>query len=87
MTEHTTARCWRATLLFAGIFLGGCSDAPEKPLQPEPIELGAAPAVVPDTPRLRRLTQVQYRNALVDLFGDDLVLPVSLEPDVREDGF
>jgi hypothetical protein len=49
--------------------------------------LGPAPSVSPETPRLRRLTQVQYRNALVDIFGDDLVLPVSLEPDVREEGF
>jgi len=87
MTPLPPPRWWCAAVAFAGLALGGCDDAPKETDASESTELGAAPSVSPDTPRLRRLTQVQYRNALVDLFGDDLVLPVSLEPDIREEGF
>lgn len=87
MNSHPPPRWWCAAALFAGGLFGGCSDPPKDSPSDGPAELGPAPAVSPDTPRLRRLTQVQYRNALSDLFGRDLVLPVSLEPDVREEGF
>ena len=70
-----------------GGLLFACNGAEKEPPAADPVELGPVPAVEPATPRLRRLTQVQYRNALVDLFGEDLVLPVALEPDVREEGF
>jgi hypothetical protein len=62
--------------------LAGCEgeiDAPtpaERPLPP----LEPAPA------QMRRLTQEQYLNVVHDLFGEDVVLPTNLEPDVRVDG-
>ena len=37
-------------------------------------------------PALRRLNQAQYHRAIVDLLGDDLVHPTSLEPDESIDG-
>jgi hypothetical protein len=40
----------------------------------------------PHTAHLRRLTQRQYRNAIRDVFGDTVVLPRSLEPDIRSEG-
>ena len=87
MRPHPPARPWCALVLLGGLSSVGCDDSPKETASTGASELGPAPAVSPPTPRLRRLTQVQYRNVLVDLFGDDLVLPVSLEPDVREEGF
>lgn len=43
--------------------------------------------VDPPEPRLRRLTQDQYRNVVADLFGADVVVPPNLEPDLTVDGF
>lgn len=49
--------------------------------QPEAFpEIEAAPAMLP------RLTQLQYRNAIQDVFGDEISLPSRLEPDVSIDG-
>lgn len=48
--------------------------------------LGPPPAVTPAEPTLRRLTTAQYENSLRDLFGEDLVLPTSLEPDTAVSG-
>ncbi|MEZ4242066.1 MAG: DUF1587 domain-containing protein, partial [Myxococcota bacterium] len=47
---------------------------------------GAEPAVAPAPAQLRRLTDAEYRNTLRDLFGEALVLPVALEPDLEVDG-
>lgn len=47
---------------------------------------GEAPTIDPAAPTLKRLTNSQYRHALRDLFGPDLVLPTNLEPDVRIEG-
>lgn len=41
---------------------------------------------VPNEPRLRRLTRLQYGNTIRDVLGDSLVIPRSLEPDVRAEG-
>lgn len=38
-------------------------------------------------PTLRRLTTAQYANAVHDVFGDAVVVPAQLEPDVNLDGF
>ena len=48
--------------------------------------LGPPPAVTPAEPTLRRLTTAQYENSLHVLFGDDLVLPTSIEPDTAVSG-
>ena len=47
---------------------------------------GDAPAALPETPALHRLTATQYRHAMRDLFGEGLALPARLEPDERIDG-
>ncbi|MGB0637806.1 MAG: DUF1592 domain-containing protein [Myxococcota bacterium] len=44
------------------------------------------PSVELPEPTLRRLTQVQYGNAVTALLGEDVVLPTSLEPDESTDG-
>lgn len=47
---------------------------------------GPAPTAEAAPPTLRRLTTTQYRHAIRDLFGADVVLPSSLEPDERIEG-
>ncbi|MFN7145776.1 MAG: DUF1592 domain-containing protein, partial [Myxococcota bacterium] len=51
-----------------------------------PAARGPAPAVTPPAPALRRLTEAQYAFSVQDLFGDDVVLPTSLEPDAPVEG-
>lgn len=65
-----------AAVALAG--LGGCDDA-----QPSGPPETAAVAFEPAPASMRRLTDAQYRTAITDLLGDDLVLPGSLEPDGR----
>ncbi|MEC8424205.1 MAG: DUF1592 domain-containing protein, partial [Myxococcota bacterium] len=48
--------------------------------------LEAAPPPTLPPPRLRRLTAPQYENTIADLFGEDIVLPTALEPDLRDAG-
>ena len=36
---------------------------------------------------LRRLTRAQYKHAIADLLGPEIVVPTALEPDVEEQGF
>ncbi|MEZ4249807.1 MAG: DUF1592 domain-containing protein [Polyangiales bacterium] len=62
--------------------LVGCEgeiDAPPAPARELP-PLQPAPA------QMRRITQEQYVHLVRDLFGEDVVLPTGLEPDVRVDG-
>ncbi|MBT9554822.1 MAG: DUF1592 domain-containing protein, partial [Myxococcales bacterium] len=40
----------------------------------------------PAAPRLHRLTSRQYRNAIADLFGPEIVAPSALEPDPSMEG-
>ena len=66
-----------STALLAFCFLQpGCQTAP---LEWNEV---SAPA-----PTLRRLTQEQYRNTIVDLFGEDIAVPAQLEPDTAVSGF
>ncbi len=44
------------------------------------------PPLQPAPAQMRRLTQEQYLHVVRDLFGEDVVLPTGLEPDVRIDG-
>lgn len=55
---------------------------------------GTAPPVDPRTaafepsePRMFRLTSAQYRNTIADIFGDEIVVSGSLEPDLPASGF
>lgn len=81
----------RRLVCAAGIALlgavSGCGSAEKAGLaETGATELAPAPEASPPTPRLRRLTVPQYTNALVDLFGDELVVPSQLEPDLRDAG-
>ena len=60
-----------------------CNDAP---LDTGERTNGPLPEVTAGAPTLRRLTTAQYENALVDLFGEGLVLPASIEPDTQAEG-
>ena len=65
-------------------------DTPEDAVineEPEPrIEKNWKDAWDPAEPVLRRLTREQYGNVLRDVFGPELVVPTSLEPDNRNSG-
>ncbi len=45
------------------------------------------PAVQSPVPTLRRLTIAQYKNTIADVFGDGLLIPSNLEPDIETEGF
>lgn len=45
------------------------------------------PSFEPSEPTMPRLTTAQYRNAVRDLFGDELLVPTALEPDISTAGF
>lgn len=68
----------------AAVVLAACAEEGE--VSEIPITVGEAPTVEPGTPVLKRLTEAQYANTIGDLFGGDVVLPSSLEPDVEVDG-
>ena len=44
------------------------------------------PAVESPEPTLRRLTAAQYRSAVTQLLGPQILLPAQLEPDRRREG-
>jgi len=44
-------------------------------------------AVDPTPVVLKRLTKAQYSNSILDLVGEDIAVPISLEPDAAVDGF
>lgn len=56
------------------------SDVPATP------DVVVAPQLEPAAPRLHRLTSRQYRNAIADLFGAEIVAPSALEPDPSMEG-
>jgi hypothetical protein len=45
------------------------------------------PSFEPSAPTMPRLTTAQYRNAIFDLFGDGILVPTALEPDISTAGF
>lgn len=51
----------------------------DRPPEPDDITL---PPFVPQGAKLRRLTRSQYANAIRDLFGEAVLVPAALEPDV-----
>lgn len=70
-------------LSLAGLaLLVGCGEPPE----PDTPAHGPEPAATPPEPTLRRLTRVQLHHVVIDLFGDDIVAPTSLEPDTAVEG-
>jgi hypothetical protein len=63
--------------------LVACGDPPPADGPPDP---GPAPVVEGVAPVARRLTVSQYDHVMRDLFGDDLYVPASPEPDLEIDG-
>ena len=61
-----------AGILVLSLALGGCGSS-------EPLIPGAEPS-------LSRLTEVQYRNIIADLFGDHIVVAGRFDPILRRDG-
>lgn len=76
----------RPPALLLLLLLAACSDGGDDTGASVPEPLGPEPAASPQAPTLRRLTQAQYTRAVLDLLGDDLFVPTSLEPDVEQDG-
>lgn len=75
---------WCPTMTGLLLLLASCADAPVD--SAAPTELGPEPAAQAPAPVQRRLTAEQYRNAVVDLLGEGLILSGSLEPDTEVDG-
>lgn len=68
--------------LATGVALSACSTDEQVNKAPRPpIELGQSPVAI------KRLTHTQYHNAVHDLVGEDIAVPISLEPDLAVDGF
>lgn len=61
------------------------SEAPQDAAAPD-VPIVASPFEPPPS-AMRRLTRTQYLNSLRDVFGNDLVLPASVEPDTAREGF
>lgn len=70
--------------LVLALSLAGCADDGSAPYRPAAVDPGPAPAA--GLPSLPRLTRSQYGHAIRDLFGDAVVVPSALEPDVLLDG-
>lgn len=74
----------RLILLLA---LAACGPDADDAAGPEPLApREAEPEVPAGEPFLRKLTATEYTHTLVDLFGDDFVLPTRLEPDEVKEG-
>ena len=56
------------------------------PVEDTSADLGPPPVIDAEPATLRRLTETQYRNAVLDLLGGDLSTPSSLEPDTPVEG-
>lgn len=80
----------RLPLLASIILASACGD-----VSGDEADAGAgAPDVPPPEPdqelpaaAIQRLTRAQFTNAIADLFGQAVVVPTALEPDVEEHGF
>jgi hypothetical protein len=75
-------------LVFSLLFAASCTstDGLDEAAEQKQTLSRLQPSVELPEPTLRRLTQVQYGNAMIALMGDDVVLPTSLEPDESTDG-
>lgn len=71
--------------LSIGVLCAACSGD-HIGLGPSDVEPEAFPEIEAAPARLPRLSQVQYRNAIEDVFGGAITLPSRLEPDVSIDG-
>ncbi|MFP6684740.1 MAG: DUF1592 domain-containing protein [Polyangiaceae bacterium] len=68
----------------AAVFIAACSgDAPP----PQPTDTSPIPVSTAAEVALKRLTRAQYTNAIQDVLGQAIAVPISLEPDDEVDGF
>ncbi|MGZ3420977.1 MAG: DUF1592 domain-containing protein [Polyangiales bacterium] len=77
----------RRQVLFALAIVAGCKGNDAGTTGPQPIPEGPVGPAVPSLSGAQRLTVAQYRAAIRDLFGPEVVVPPALEPDVAIDGF
>lgn len=77
----------KRALVVAGCLLAACAGEkqPEQPA-PQAKQTGPVGPAVPSLSAAQRLTTSQYRNAVRDLFGEEVIVPPALEPDVSLDG-
>lgn len=73
--------------LSLGLVACGGPDDPAPPADTDVARPVFDGEVVPRPPVVRRLTAVQYRNAVADLFGPDIVPPTQLDADLEVEGF
>ena len=89
MTAPTRLRSLAACALSLGVVfvLSACADTRPKASPPAPPVLeGPVGPAIPSRSAAQRLTTTQYRSAIRDLFGAEIVVPAALEPDVSLDG-
>ncbi|MEE2749943.1 MAG: DUF1592 domain-containing protein [Myxococcota bacterium] len=77
-TRHP-AHAWTAALLLAW---SGCTGSEDT----GGFERAEAPALLPAPPVLKRLTTEQYTNSIADLFGPEIVIARSMEPNQSVEG-
>ena len=85
--QHTSRFCRNLPLcLSVVVWISGCSGEKDT-AELDRVKPTAEPIPVPSPPSLRRLTISQYRNVILDTFGEGLLVPTNLEPDVEKEGF
>ena len=72
-------------LLLALVVGSGCDDPSAENADPAESR-GEAPVTTSPSPRLKRLTDPQYRRIISDVFSEDVQLPANLEADERVEG-
>lgn len=73
--------------LLSCALLASCKGSDSTTTAPQPVPEGPVGPAVPSLSGAQRLTVAQYRAAIRDLFGPEVVVPPALEPDVALDGF
>ena len=74
--------------IFFPLSLGiGCSGEQTKDTGTAKSPPTEEPMVMQPPPSLRRLTITQYQNVISDVFGEGLLIPTNLEPDIETEGF
>ena len=90
---HSSSSSNRPTSLSSYLLLGICALVSEigctgdKDTAEVSVIPTAEPPPQPSSPSLRRLTIAQYQNIILDTFGEGLLVPSNLEPDVETEGF
>lgn len=80
---------WLRSLALLPLLAASCgkSEAPADAAAPAADVPVAEVPFEPPAAVMRRLTRTQYLNTLRDVFGNEVVLPASIEPDTAREGF